>query len=172
MAVPTDGLGEVTLLPIVHRLAELGGGINRLHQAELLRTPPGLTTGDVRRRLGRLVARHDALRLRLSRPAPMLWSQDRRARPAPSTLSTVDGFDPDRLAAEAEAAVARLDPDAGRVLEAVFFDRGPDSQGRLLLVAHHLVVDGVSWRILVDDLRRRRPRPRPAAPRCARTPGN
>ena len=146
-----DGLGEVPLLPIVHRLAELGGGIDRLHQAELLRTPPGSTAAELRDRLAGLVARHDALRLRLDRPAPMLWSQTVEATGA-AALATVDGFDEDRLAAAAEAAVSRLDPDAGRVLEAVFFDRGPAEQGRLLLVAHHLVVDGVSWRILTDDL--------------------
>ncbi|MGH9901316.1 MAG: condensation domain-containing protein, partial [Pyrinomonadaceae bacterium] len=33
-----------------------------------------------------------------------------------------------------------------------FFDFGPDSPGRLLVVVHHLAVDGVSWRILLEDL--------------------
>ena len=37
------------------------------------------------------------------------------------------------------------------MLQAVWFDAGAQP-GRLLLVAHHLVVDGVSWRILFDDL--------------------
>ncbi|MGF0171327.1 condensation domain-containing protein [Streptomyces sp. Marseille-Q5077] len=48
----------------------------------------------------------------------------------------------------AEAERRRLDPDAGVVFRAVWFE-----PGRLLLVAHHLVVDGVSWRILLEDLR-------------------
>nr|BFE75845.1 hypothetical protein GCM10020092_091460 [Actinoplanes digitatis] len=151
-AAPGDGVGEVALLPIVHRLAELGGGINRLHQADLLRTPPGATEARLRRALDALVARHDALRLRLSRPAPMLWSQEVTATGG-YTLTVVDGAEPDVIAREAEAAVARLDPDAGDVLQAVFFDASPDRQGRLLLVAHHLVVDGVSWHILAEDLR-------------------
>ena len=34
----------------------------------------------------------------------------------------------------------------------VSFDRGPERTGRLFLVAHHLVIDGVSWRILLEDL--------------------
>jgi non-ribosomal peptide synthase protein (TIGR01720 family) len=38
------------------------------------------------------------------------------------------------------------------MLQAVWCDAGPDRPGRLLLVAHHLVVDGVSWRILLPDL--------------------
>ncbi|UQU63541.1 amino acid adenylation domain-containing protein [Couchioplanes caeruleus] len=142
-----DGVGEVALLPIVHRLAELGGGINRLHQATVLRTPPGATTARLRPALDRLVAHHDALRLTLSRPAPMLWSQEVRTT-GPAVLTTVDGTGPELIRREAEAAVGRLDPDAGRVLEAVFFT----DQDRLLLVAHHLVVDGVSWHILGEDL--------------------
>jgi len=152
VAAPSDGVGEVALLPIVHRLAELGGGINRLHQADLLRTPAGATAARLTAALETLVARHDALRLRLSRPAPMLWSQEITATGGVQ-LTTVAGTDPGVIKQAAEQAVARLDPDAGRVLEAVFFDGGPNAQGRLLLVAHHLVVDGVSWHILTEDLR-------------------
>ncbi|GAA2518370.1 non-ribosomal peptide synthetase [Winogradskya humida] len=150
----SDGVGEVALLPIVHRLAELGGGINRLHQADLIRTPAGATPARLRAALDKLVAHHDALRLRLSRPAPMLWSQEITATGSGSvSLNTVDGIEAATILREAEAAVSRLDPEAGRVLEAVFFDAGPGEQGRLLLVAHHLVVDGVSWQILTEDLR-------------------
>src|SRR6185503_18508751 len=38
------------------------------------------------------------------------------------------------------------------ILRAALFERGAGKTGRLLLVAHHLVVDGVSWRILLEDL--------------------
>ncbi|MEU8231341.1 amino acid adenylation domain-containing protein [Actinoplanes sp. NPDC048967] len=150
VAAPSDGVGEVALLPIVHRLAELGGDVSRVHQSDLIRTPPGATAARLQQALDALVERHDALRLRLSRPAPMLWSQEITPT-GQVVLTTVEGLD--TIQREAEAAVARLDPDAGRVLEAVFFDAGPDRQGRLLLVAHHLVVDGVSWHILTEDLR-------------------
>ncbi|MFE3453510.1 amino acid adenylation domain-containing protein [Nonomuraea sp. NPDC059194] len=47
-----------------------------------------------------------------------------------------------------EAAVGRLDPAAGVMLQAVW----SAAARRLSLVAHHLVVDGVSWRILLADL--------------------
>ncbi|MFD0652960.1 condensation domain-containing protein [Streptomyces malaysiensis subsp. malaysiensis] len=43
-------------------------------------------------------------------------------------------------------------PERGRMLEAVWFDAGPGASGRLLVIIHHLVVDGVSWRILETDL--------------------
>jgi len=38
------------------------------------------------------------------------------------------------------------------MLQAVWFDAGPEQAGRLLLAIHHLAVDGVSWRILVPEL--------------------
>ena len=38
------------------------------------------------------------------------------------------------------------------MLQAVWFDAGSHQAGRLLLVIHHLAIDGVSWRILVPDL--------------------
>ncbi|MGH8964792.1 MAG: condensation domain-containing protein, partial [Actinomycetes bacterium] len=56
------------------------------------------------------------------------------------------------ISAEAHAARDRLDPDGGRMVSAVWFDAGPGRAGRLLVLIHHLVVDGVSWRILLDDL--------------------
>ncbi|WP_416481780.1 condensation domain-containing protein [Streptomyces sp. CL12] len=51
------------------------------------------------------------------------------------------------------AARRLLAPAEGIVLRAVRVDRGPARQGRLALVVHHLAVDGVSWRILQEDLR-------------------
>ncbi|MBO1420473.1 condensation domain-containing protein, partial [Streptomyces sp. FH025] len=45
-----------------------------------------------------------------------------------------------------------LDPSAGRLLRAHLFSGPPGTDDRLALIAHHLVVDGLSWRILLDDL--------------------
>ena len=56
------------------------------------------------------------------------------------------------IAAEAQAAAGRLAPSDGAMLQAVWFDAGEAASGRLLLVIHHLAVDGVSWRILLPDL--------------------
>ena len=44
-----------------------------------------------------------------------------------------------------------LDLTSGPVFRAVLFEH-PEAQARLLLCAHHLAVDGVSWRILLEDL--------------------
>src|SRR5205807_2002677 len=47
-----------------------------------------------------------------------------------------------------------LDLQAGKLVQAVEYDLGPGNGKRLLLVIHHLVVDGVSWRVLLQDLER------------------
>ncbi|MGW2548474.1 condensation domain-containing protein, partial [Kitasatospora sp. NPDC001574] len=57
------------------------------------------------------------------------------------------------VATESDAAVGRLRPGTGRLLQAVHLDAGREAAGRLLLTAHHLAVDEVSWSILLDDLR-------------------
>ena len=55
-------------------------------------------------------------------------------------------------AAEQAAAAARLDPAAGVMVQGSWLDRGPGQAGLLVVVVHHLVVDGVSWRVLLPDL--------------------
>ncbi|MEU8389534.1 amino acid adenylation domain-containing protein [Micromonospora sp. NPDC048843] len=149
--------GELPGLPLMRRYARLGGDAG-FHQAMLLRVPAGLGTDRLVAAVQAVLDHHDALRLRRStadsgrleiRAAGLVRAESlvRRADTA--------GADPDRLdaivRAEAAAARNRLDPDAGRMLELVWFDPGP-AEGRLLVIAHHLVVDGVSWRILLPDL--------------------
>nr|QEO74212.1 condensation domain-containing protein [uncultured bacterium] len=150
--IVADGIGAVTPLPIVSRLSEWGGRINRFNQSVLLQTPADADEASLIAALQAVLDHHDGLRLTLSRPVPILWSLETTQpgsvtaaslfrRPAAGAAALVP--------AEAEAAAERLDPDAGVMLQAVWFDGAP---GRLLLVAHHLVVDGVSWQILIEDL--------------------
>jgi len=56
------------------------------------------------------------------------------------------------VAAERLAAVGRLAPQAGVMVQAVWFDAGQQQPGLLLLAAYYMVMDGMSWRILVPDL--------------------
>ncbi|WP_279632626.1 non-ribosomal peptide synthetase [Streptomyces sp. Tu 2975] len=161
-----DGVGDVPLLPIVHQLREDGGPIGRFNLSMLLQTPADADTGTLTRVLQAVLDHHDALRLTLSRmdlgPAiPALWSArtlDVGAVDAAALLRSVDVQALDDaglrtvIAAESDSAASRLDPDAGVMLQAVRFDTGGDRPGRLLLVVHHLAVDGVSWRVLLDDL--------------------
>jgi amino acid adenylation domain-containing protein/non-ribosomal peptide synthase protein (TIGR01720 family) len=140
-----DGIGAVTPLPIVSRLSEWGGTITRFNQAVLVRTPADADETKLVAALQKLVDHHDALRLNLSGPVPVLWSLETTA---PGTVTAASLFRRATTQVEVDAAASRLDPDAGVMLQAVWFE----GQKQLLLIAHHLVVDGVSWQILIDDL--------------------
>ncbi|RVW00669.1 non-ribosomal peptide synthase/polyketide synthase [Rhodococcus xishaensis] len=154
-----DPTGDLPPLPVVHRLSEWSGGTNRFNQAVLLHSPVGATTQNLTAALQSVLDHHDGLRQQLTRHAAGVWSLHIAASGSvvPS-LHRVDvaGYDDTQLRAviesESNAAADRLDPESGAMLEAVWFDAGDAEPGRLLLVAHHLVVDGVSWRVLLEDL--------------------
>ncbi|MFF1483681.1 amino acid adenylation domain-containing protein [Streptomyces sp. NPDC058319] len=160
---PADvGTGPLVLPPAAHWLAARGGPYERFCQARLVRLPAGVRAADLVTALQAVLDRHDGLRLALSVARPGLWSAEVRpvgALEAASALRTVDaaglgdGALRELVARESDRAAGELDPVAGRTVRAVFLDAGPDAPGRLLLVAHHLVVDEVSWQILLPDLR-------------------
>src|ERR1044071_3154026 len=111
------------------------------------------------RALLKLLGHHDALRLRFTR-APHGWSQayaPHREDPVLEVISLAD-LSADEQATTFEREATRLqstiDLASGRLLRAAWFDYGAGEPGRLFLVAHHLCVDGISWRVLAEDLQR------------------
>jgi amino acid adenylation domain-containing protein/non-ribosomal peptide synthase protein (TIGR01720 family) len=54
-----------------------------------------------------------------------------------------------QLAAETQAS---LDLAEGPLMRMLLFDMGRDKAQCLLIIVHHLAIDGVSWRILLEDL--------------------
>ncbi|MEU9113910.1 amino acid adenylation domain-containing protein, partial [Streptomyces sp. NPDC048483] len=164
-----DALGGCAPTPMMQWLAERGGRIDGYHQSALLRTPAGARTGPLTAALAALTGHHDALRATLVRdagqwrlhiPAPQDVPPDGLLTRVDVGVLAGDALDEDAYESAYDevigryraTAVAALRPDDGVMLRAVWFDAGPARPGRLLLVAHHLVVDGVSWRILAADL--------------------
>lgn len=94
--------------------------------------------------------RHDVLRSRLDRERPGLRMGPVGSVDAGGLVREVPYGDTDARA-ELDAAADRLDPDAGVMAQFVWFTSDAEAD-RLLVVLHHLVMDGVSWRILVPDL--------------------
>ncbi|WP_307674373.1 non-ribosomal peptide synthase/polyketide synthase [Streptomyces sp. V4I2] len=153
--------GPVPLTPIMHWLAERGGRTEKFNQSVVLQVPAGMTYDDLRTALQAVLDRHDALRMRWASDAA---GQPHAKIPEPGTLDArtclerVDARGADTqtvhrlLADHARAALGRLAPADGIMLQAVWLDRGPRTPGRLVLLADHLVVDGVSWRLIVSDL--------------------
>jgi amino acid adenylation domain-containing protein/non-ribosomal peptide synthase protein (TIGR01720 family) len=114
----------------------------------------------LRRALLSLAAHHEALRIRFEPPAAERpsWRQFVEPAPRPVPLLEVDlaALPADRFRPALETAAARLQEglDLARppLLRAALFSAGEGAPDRLLLMAHHLIVDGVSWRILLEDL--------------------
>ncbi|QKW26034.1 non-ribosomal peptide synthase/polyketide synthase [Streptomyces seoulensis] len=160
-ATHDDGTGSAPLTPIMRSLLDRGGPLAAYHQAALVRTPAGLSEPALLTVLGALAARHDMLRARLVRtPEPVLRIPPAHDADVRGWLTRVDVRDAaddqgalrDAIARHARTARSGLDPDAGAMVRAVWFDAGADRPGRLLILVHHLVIDGVSWRVLLPDL--------------------
>ena len=162
-AVTGTGVGEIPLTPVMHWLRERGGPIERFSQQMMVRLPADCDEPRLVAALQSLVDHHDALRLHLTRRAGNhVWSLESRPSGAVVAADLFTRADVAGLAGDARtevirahesAAQSRLDPDNGVVMQAVWFDGGAAGGHELLLVVHHLAVDGVSWRILLPDLR-------------------
>ena len=127
---------------------------HHFNQAVLLVAESRLQTDALRAVLEKIQEHHDALRMRYRSQGGQLL-QENAGLDVPSDFETVDLRSwPDEaeraMAAHAERAQAALGLKYGPLMKAVLY-RCPDAD-RLLLVIHHLVVDGMSWRILLEDL--------------------
>jgi amino acid adenylation domain-containing protein/non-ribosomal peptide synthase protein (TIGR01720 family) len=147
--------GEVPLLPVQARFFESDiPARHHWNQALLLQSTRMLEPVHLRSALAALAAHHDSLRLRYRQHEGGRWSQYYQPldRQAPADLLWV-GQAEDAAAVEAlcDAAQRSLDLAQGPLLRAQLISL-PDGSCRLQLVIHHLVVDGVSWRILLEDL--------------------
>jgi amino acid adenylation domain-containing protein/non-ribosomal peptide synthase protein (TIGR01720 family) len=106
--------------------------------------------------LGRLIEHHDALRLRL-RTTGQGWEQEHAGVEDEIPFEHVNLAELGKaeqkriIEAKAEESQASLDIEHGPLIRVVYFDLGEGQGGRMLIVIHHLAVDGVSWRILMED---------------------
>ncbi|MHA7653907.1 condensation domain-containing protein, partial [Mycobacterium sp. ML4] len=144
-----QGIGEVLATPIMRWLATVGGSVEQFNQTMVLRAPRGVSHADAVDLVQALLDRHAMLRLRADGygAAGGPWSL---AVPEPGAVEANECFECVPVLSDdvLVAARHRLNPAAGVMLSAVWVR----STVELVLVIHHLAVDGVSWRILLDDL--------------------
>jgi amino acid adenylation domain-containing protein/non-ribosomal peptide synthase protein (TIGR01720 family) len=138
-----DGTGDVVPTPVMHWFLERGGELRRFSQSLLLHVPRDLGEPALARALQALLDHHDALRMRID--GESLFIAPRGSVDARDCLTRATFAE---LHDAARAAEDRLDSRNGRLVQAVWFE----DAARLLIVIHHFAVDGVSWRILIDDL--------------------
>ena len=150
--------GDVSLTPIQHWFFEQDlAEAHHYNQAFFFEVTSSVPRGMLERALEEVSRQHDSLRLRCVRGADG-WHQSYSTSDEAAPLTWVDlSGTPEhdrRRSMEAVAASIQstLDFGAGPLWRAAYFDLGPDRPGRLLLAIHHLSVDGVSWRVLIEDL--------------------
>ena len=145
--------GQALLLPIHQYFFDAAIPQQHHWNQALLLTPGRALQGQkLGLALEALVAHHDALRLHYAHQADGAWAGQHGAvqvQPQRLWLAQVAGAD--ELHALCEKAQRSLNLERGELLRAVLATL-PDGSQRLLLAIHHLVVDGVSWRILLEDL--------------------
>jgi non-ribosomal peptide synthase protein (TIGR01720 family) len=153
--------GHVALTPIQKNFFG-GDQVDRHHfnQSVLLECEEPLDISALRSALERVLVHHDALRMRFERDDSgwKQWNAGLDAADADSVLSVVnlDSAVTSDLRPQIEQHAAKLQASLnltdGPLIRAGYFDLGGNRPHRLLLIIHHLVVDGVSWRILLEDL--------------------
>ncbi|MCE5291049.1 MAG: amino acid adenylation domain-containing protein, partial [Nocardiaceae bacterium] len=149
--LPGGGLGWAPLLPFGHLMLDRGGDFSRFVQMLTLELPAGITREQLVATLTAVVDRHDVLRSKLvigdgpglEIAAPGTFDVDSVLHRIPAAFAV----DP---SAVYTSALDRLDPVNGVMLQIIWLDS--NDSGRLIVIAHHLVVDGVSWRVIVPDL--------------------
>jgi fengycin family lipopeptide synthetase B len=134
-------------------LKDYPGPKHHFHQALML-APGGLVNMDaLNRAIAALFTNHDTLRMRFSQLVGR-WHVVCGPADMPPLVQIVDlrreAASREALRAHAAAAMADTDLARGPLFVALLY-RLPEDE-RLLLAAHHLIVDGVSWRILIEDL--------------------
>lgn len=123
------------------------------NQSLLLSAIEAIEPAHVQQAIEWVVAHHDALRLRFDREADGRWSLTQQPA-GQAVFERIDLSVERDLATAITTAADRVQQSLSlhRPFKAVWMDLGTGRAGRLLLVAHHLVVDGVSWRVILDDL--------------------
>jgi len=149
--------GPAPLTPIQRAFFERApADPHRFNMSVLLAPREPLEAVALERALGVLLDRHDALRLRFEQREGE-WAQrvDAPGGPVPLTrldLSALPAAARDAaFAAAADALQGSLDLERGVVRAALV---GLGREERLLLIIHHLAVDAVSWRVLLEDFER------------------
>ncbi|MEG3079904.1 amino acid adenylation domain-containing protein [Halomonas sp. 5021] len=148
-----DKVASFALLPVQRWFFEQNfAEPNHWNQSLMLEAASGVDAALLRRAIEAVVDHHSALRLRFERVGDS-WQQayGKLADDLFEHLDLSDQADPEQAITQA-ADAAQRSLSLTRPFRAIWMELGGEYGGRLLLVAHHLVVDGVSWRVILDDL--------------------
>lgn len=146
---PERGLltGALDLSPIQRWFFEQNlENLHHFNQSVLLKINTKASLYMIKAIFNVVVQYHDAFRLRFSADDHSQRYTDDISIAIEEKVLTLEEIPEDATKVQGELNIFN-----GPLLRIVVY-RCPDNEDRLLIVAHHLIIDGVSWRILVDDL--------------------
>lgn len=150
--------GTVPFTPIQQWfLGHVNEDIHHYNQALLFKIDKSISAAKLQQAVQQLTDHHDSLRLRYSR-VNGIWQQT--YADATTTLQVAN-----ILGARPEQVNDRITEACNQYQRGLHIETGPifcpvlilmpdtDAHNRLFMCIHHLAVDGVSWRIIIDDLK-------------------
>jgi non-ribosomal peptide synthase protein (TIGR01720 family) len=152
-------VGPVLLSPSQHWFfAQDTPNPHHFNHSILLKLPDRPHPNVLQQAIRALAAHHDALRLRFQR-SEAGWQSAQipvTATEVPFDCVEFGGLPREEQQRLRNARIAEVERslhlENGPLWRTAYFDFGPDQRPQLLLAAHQLVVDGISWRILLEDL--------------------
>lgn len=156
--VQEDAVGGVFLTPVQRWFFELDlPEPQHWNQAMVLELKRGYRPEFIHDAFKLIIKHHDALRLRFRRTEEA-WEQTYGPFENSLSFNCIDLSAEDeqrqlqafkKHAAEMQSS---LDQSRGPLVRVAIFEHGPERPAKLLVVAHHLIVDGVSFRLVLEDL--------------------
>ncbi len=157
MAAPEAVTGQAPLAPIQHWFFEHFSQRPHHWNTSMMLEIHGALDADVLAQAARaLQEHHHALRLRFTQQQDR-WLQYLTEDPQDEPFVVVDleEVEDDKLSQTIEDHATRLQASlnilTGPVFRVVFFNPGAGRPARLLFIFHHLTIDGISWRIILED---------------------
>ncbi|MEO6637804.1 MAG: amino acid adenylation domain-containing protein, partial [Ginsengibacter sp.] len=151
--------GAANLLPIQQGYFERkSGNVSHFNQSVLLKINKDVSDEILNEALEKLLGQHDALRLRFTKLNGE-WEQEYGDQKTNVVVENIESGSNGQLAylikETSDKYQQELDIEKGELIKAVLMHTAEtESHNRLLIVIHHLAIDGVSWRILIEDMER------------------
>lgn len=150
--------GVIPLTPIQHWLFEQDlPDVNYFNQSALIEVPATVNPEPLKQVIQALLNHHDALRLHyLQEDENLTQISDSTKEAIPLEVIDLSQLSPDQqktaIIAKDEETQRSLNLATGDIVKVVLFNLGNEQPSQLLIVIHHLAIDGISWRILLEDL--------------------
>lgn len=150
-------IGEIPLLPIQNWFFGLKlENPHHWNQAMMFKVKSDVDVSAIEQAWQTGFDRHEALRYRY-RETSIEWKQETGEEKQSVSFEKIDlsQFDRDsvdkELKRQADLLQTDFDLNSGRLLKIALFNFGDNREKRMLVTAHHIAVDGISFRVMLED---------------------